>query len=228
VIRWGVRVFGLALIALAAYVVVTFVQVWQVSRRDDARRAQAIVVFGAAQYNGTPSPVLRARLDHAIALFRQGYADVVVVTGGRVGNDPSGTEASVSAKYLAEHGVPDSAVLREVRGRTSWQSLASAAAFLKQRGIRRVILVSDGFHALRVRAMAKELGLTAYTSPSRASPIRGMRKLPYFVKETAAVSVGRVFGFRRVAGVDARVRHVAESGAAWRFGVPAPAAGPLT
>lgn len=218
-IRWTVRVAGLVVVAVITYVLVTFVQVWQTSRRDEARRAQAIVVFGAAQYNGRPSPVLRARLDHAAALFGRGYADLVVVTGGRQPGDKF-TEATASADYLARHGVPDSAVLREVSGRTSWQSLAASAAFLKKRGITRVILVSDGFHALRVRAMAEELGMTGFTSPSRASPIRGMKKLPYFVKETAAVAAGRVFGFRRVAGVDERVRHVG-------FRVPAPAAAGL-
>ncbi|HEV7887984.1 MAG TPA: YdcF family protein [Acidimicrobiales bacterium] len=206
-LRRIVRLAALVLVAAMAYLAVTFAQVWRASKRDEARRAQAVLVFGAAQYNGRPSPVLRARLDHAAALYKRGYADTVVVTGGRRPGDRF-TEASVSADYLIKAGVPDSAVLREVSGRTSWQSLASSAAFLKQRGITRVILVSDGFHALRVRAMADELGLTAYTSPSTASPIRGMAKLPYLVKETAAVAAGRVLGFRRVSGIDRRVRHV--------------------
>jgi uncharacterized SAM-binding protein YcdF (DUF218 family) len=209
VIRWGLRVGLLAVVALSAYLAVTFLQVWQASRRDDASRAEAIVVFGAAQYNGTPSPVLRARLDHAAALYRRGFADTVVVTGGRLPEDTSGyTEARASAEYLVVKGVPDSAVLRETEGRTSWQSLASSAVFLKRRGITRVILVSDGFHALRVRAMADELGLTASTSPSVNSPIRGAAKLRYLAKETVAVAVGRVLGFRRAAGIDRRVRHV--------------------
>lgn len=202
-----VRVVLLAAAAAAAYMAVTFVQVWQASRRDEARRAQAILVFGAAQYNGRPSPVLQARLDRAASLYQRGYADTVVVTGGRRPGDTT-TEAAVSAQYLAGKGVPDSAVLREVAGRTSWQSLASSAVFLKRRGINRVILVSDGFHALRVKAMAHELGLTAYTSPSRTSPIKGWRKTRYLLRETAAVSAGRILGFRRVARVDQRVRGV--------------------
>ena len=206
-LRWIARLAVLLLVAVGGYVAVTFVQVWQASGRDDARRAQAIVVFGAAQYNGRPSPVLRARLDHAVTLYKRGFADTLVVTGGRQPGDTF-TEASVSADYAVAQGVPDSAVLREVSGRTSWQSLAASAAFMKRRGITRVILVSDGFHALRVRAMARELGLTAYTSPSTASPIRGARKLRYVARETAAVAAGRVLGFRRVAGVDRRVRHV--------------------
>jgi uncharacterized SAM-binding protein YcdF (DUF218 family) len=205
VLRWSVRIVLLTILALSAYLAVTFVQVWQVSRQDHARPAQAIIVFGAAQYGGKPSPVLRARLDHAAALYKRGLARTVVVTGGRQPGDKS-TEATASAQYLARRGVPDSDILREVNGRTSWQSLAASAVILKQRGLMRVILVSDGFHALRVRVMADELGLTAFTSPSTASPIRGSGKLPYFVKETVAVAVGRVVGFRRMAGIDSRVR----------------------
>jgi uncharacterized SAM-binding protein YcdF (DUF218 family) len=207
VIRWARRVVGVVLAAAVVYGGVTFVQVWRQSGRDEARPAQAILVFGAAQYNGRPSPVLRARLDHAVDLYKRGLARVVVVTGGKEPGDRV-TEAAASADYLARAGVPDSAVLREVSGRTSWQSLAAASAFLKRRGITRVILVSDGFHALRVRAMARELGLRAYTSPTRTSPIRGVSAWPYFAKETVAVGVGRIVGFRRAAGIDQRVRGV--------------------
>jgi uncharacterized SAM-binding protein YcdF (DUF218 family) len=213
--RWPLRIVLLAVLAGFAYLAVTFVQVWQASRRDEARQAQAVVVFGAAQYNGTPSPVLRARLDHAASLYKKGFADTVVVTGGAAPGDTT-TEAAASARYLASKGVPDSAVLREVSGRTSWDSLASAAAFLKQRGVTRVLLVSDGFHALRVKAMADELGLTGFTSPTRTSPITGMSKLPYFAKETVAVAVGRVIGFGRAAGIDRRLRR---SGAAANLNV---------
>lgn len=215
-IRRTIKLGLLAVLLLGVYLGVTFVQVWQAARRDEARPAQAIVVFGAAQYGGRPSPVLRARLDHAISLYKDGLADAIVVTGGRLPSDTSGyTEARASAEYLMRRGIPDGDILREVTGRNSWQSLASAAAFLKRRGITRVLLVSDGFHSLRVGAMADELGLTAYTSPTRSSPITGMEKLPYFAKETAAVAIGRVIGFRRAAGIDRRVRQ-----ASWLPTVP--------
>lgn len=196
--------FAVAL--LGAYLAVTFAQVWQTSRRDGAREAQAIVVFGAAQYSGRPSPVLRARLDHAADLYRRGLAGTVVVTGGRLPSDTSGyTEARASAEYLVAQGIPDGDVLREVSGRSSWQSLASSAAFLKKRGITRVILVSDGFHLLRIRSMADELGLSAVTSPAPGSPITGAGKVRHYVRETLAVAAGRVIGFRRVSGIQ-RVR----------------------
>ena len=108
------------------YLAVTFVQVWRAARRDEAQPAEAIVVFGAAQYDGEPSPVLAARLDHAIELYERGLAPVVVVTGGNQPGDRF-TEAAASAKYLLEHGVPDEDVLREVSGTSSWQSLAAVS-----------------------------------------------------------------------------------------------------
>ena len=195
---------------LVIYFAVTFVQVWQASRRDEARKAQAIVVFGAAQYGGRPSPVLRARLNHAADLYERGIAGTIVVTGGRLPNDTSGyTEARASAEYLVAKGIPDDDVLREVSGRNSWQSLASSSVFLKQRGITRVVLVSDGFHLLRIKSMADELGLTAYGSPAPGSPISGAGKVRHFVRETLAVAAGRVIGYRRVSGIDERVRQAA-------------------
>ena len=188
------------LAALLLYLTVTFVQVWRASGRDEAREVQAIVVLGAAQYDGRPSPVLRARLDHAADLYDEGLAERVVVTGGKQSGDRV-TEATVSAEYLARHGVPETAILREVQGRSSWQQLAAAAAFLKRQGITRVLLVSDGFHSARIAAIADELGLEGYTSPAPGSPIAGARKLSYLGRETLAVAAGRIFGYRRMAGI---------------------------
>jgi uncharacterized SAM-binding protein YcdF (DUF218 family) len=186
--------------ALVVYVGVTFTQVWLASREDNAHKAQAIVVFGAAQYNGRPSAVLRARLDHAVDLYRRRVAPVIVVTGGRQPGDRF-TEATASADYLHTKGVPDNDILREVSGQSSWQSLAATAAFLKVRHIRDVILVSDPFHSLRIGGMAAELGLDASTSPTRTSPITGFSAATYMGRETLAVTVGRIVGFRREAGV---------------------------
>ena len=127
----------------------TFVQVWRAARRDDARPSDAIVVLGAAQYDGTPSPVLAARLDHALDAVRRRIAPMIVVTGGRQPGDRF-TEATAAATYLHEHGVPDDAILRETTGRSSWESLAAAARFLKERDMTRVVLVSDPYHAARI------------------------------------------------------------------------------
>jgi uncharacterized SAM-binding protein YcdF (DUF218 family) len=196
----------LGLVALVAvYLGVTFAQVWLAARADQARPAQAIVVFGTAQYNGVPSPVLAARLDHAVDLYRRKLAPVIVVTGGNQPGDRF-TEAGASADYLLRRGVPDSDVLREVSGTSSWQSLAAAANFLDQRKITDVLLVSDPFHSYRIRAMAAELGLSGHSSPTRTSPIRGASEAEYMVRETVAVAVGRIIGFRRQASIETVVK----------------------
>ena len=191
---------ALVLVAIVLYVGVTFAQVWAASRRDEARPSQAIVVFGAAQYDGRPSKVLAARLDHAADLYHRRVAPVVVVTGGSQPGDRF-TEATASANYLHKRRVPDDDILREVSGQSSWQSLASAAVFLRERDIRRVVLVSDPFHSYRITAMAGELGLDAVASPTKTSTITGVSELKYMARETAAVSVGRLIGYRREAGV---------------------------
>lgn len=203
--RLLIKIVAAALVALMVYLGVTFVQVWRAAGRDAARPAQAIVVFGAAQYNGRPSPVLAARLDHAVTLYRRKLAPVIVVTGGGQPGDRF-TEATASADYLLRRGIPDANVLREVSGTSSWQSLAAAASFLADRGIKEVILVSDPFHSLRIRAMASELGLDGYPSPTRTSPIRGLSELQYMARETAAVAAGRIIGFRRQASIRQVVR----------------------
>ncbi len=199
--RLAIKVAASLTLAVVVYLAVTFAQVWWAARRDQARAAEAIVVFGTAQYDGVPSPVLAARLDHAIALYEKQLAPVIVVTGGSQPGDQF-TEATASANYLIQRGVPDDDVLREVSGTSSWQSLAAAANFLDDRSINDVLLVSDPFHSLRIRAMAAELGLEGRSSPTRTSPIRGMSEARYMARETVAVAVGRVIGFRRQASIE--------------------------
>ena len=196
-LKLAIRVI-LALVAVVVvYLGVTFVQVWMASRRDDARPSQAIIVLGAAQYNGRPSPVLAARLDHAIDLYREHIAPVIVVTGGRQPGDQY-TEAGASADYLHEHGVADAAILRENTSRTSWESLEAAARFLKSRGMVRVVLVSDPYHSERINAIAHDVGLDAVTSPTRTSPIKGFAALKRMWGETLRVAAGRIFGYARL------------------------------
>jgi uncharacterized SAM-binding protein YcdF (DUF218 family) len=213
--RLARRVVALVVLALLIYLGVTFVQVWLTSRRDDPRPAEAIVVFGAAQYNGKPSPVLRARLDHAADLYRKKVAPIIVVTGGKVPGDQV-TEATASADYLQQrYGIADKAILRETGSRNSWQQMATAAYLLRRQQKEHVVLVTDPFHAARVKAMAEELGLVASVSPTRTSPIKGATELQHFGRETVAVALGRVFGFRTVMGVDkvvVKVRDGVQSG----------------
>jgi uncharacterized SAM-binding protein YcdF (DUF218 family) len=198
--RLVIKIAFALLALLLVYEGITFVQVWQASRRDEAQPAEAIVVFGAAQYDGRASPVLRARLDHAIDLWKRDIAPYIVVTGGKQPGDRF-TEAAASASYLLDKGVPDDAILREVRGDSSWDSLAAAARFLRDRDIDDVVLVSDPFHAARIKAMAGELGLKAHVSPTRSSPISGFSELKYMARETVVVSLARIFGYRRLSRV---------------------------
>jgi uncharacterized SAM-binding protein YcdF (DUF218 family) len=197
--RWVVRVALLVALALVTYVVVTFIQVWIVSHRDRARPADAIVVLGAAQYDCTPSPVLEQRLDHALELYRDGIAGRIVVTGGKQVGDRC-TEARSSAEYLMDAGVPEADLLREDQGSNTWESLAASARILREQGLTRAVLVTSGYHALRVEAIADELGLDASVSPSHKGG-----SLHDYLEETAAVSVGRIIGFGRLVNLDDQV-----------------------
>lgn len=188
---------GLAVLAaLVLYVGGTFVQVWQASRHDGARPAGAIVVLGAAQYNGRPSPVLRNRLDHALDLYQRDLAPIIVVTGGRQAGDRF-TEATTGYNYLRDHGVPDAAIRKEVQGRTTYESLAATARFLREEGVDDVLLVSGPAHSKRLAGTASDVGMSAAISPSD-----GNASLRTLLRETAAVSVGRVIGYRRLERFD--------------------------
>ena len=149
------------------------VLLWE--HRDEARPASAIVVLGAAQYVGHPSPVLRARLDHAIDLWRRGLAPRVIFTGG-FGEHDTTSEAAVSQRYAIEHGVPPRAILIENAGRTTSESLQQVAELMDAEPSRAVILVSDPFHMLRLAILARRYGLVPYTSPTRTSPISLSRR----------------------------------------------------
>jgi uncharacterized SAM-binding protein YcdF (DUF218 family) len=205
-VRWVRLAVRLALVLLAIFVLyfgVTFVQVYQASRHDGARSAEAIVVLGAAQYDGRPSPVLRKRLDHALELWAEDLAPVLVVTGGSQEGDRF-TEADAGYRYLRQQGVPDDAILREESGTNTWEQIAGSANFLTARGIDDVLLVTDGYHAFRVRAVAEELGLEAAVSPIRSDLSRAA-KFRALLRESAAVSIGRIIGYGRLVRLDESV-----------------------
>jgi uncharacterized SAM-binding protein YcdF (DUF218 family) len=163
-------VVGLLALGAAIGYTIALILVLVVSQEDQRQQAQAIVVLGAAQYNGRPSPVLRARLDHALGLYREGLAPIIVVTGG-VGVGDTTSEAMVGRRYLLGHGVPAEGVAAEAVGRTTTASMDAVATWLRSRGISRVILVSDPFHMFRLRLEARRTALAAYTSPTESSPI---------------------------------------------------------
>jgi uncharacterized SAM-binding protein YcdF (DUF218 family) len=200
-LRFALRAAIVLLVLLVIYVGGTFVQVYRASHHDGAEPgADAIIVLGAAQYDGTPSPVLRDRLDHALLLYRGGLAKEIVLTGGRQEGDRF-TEATTGYNYLRNRGVPDSALLKEVDGSSTWESLAASARFLIERGDTKVILVTDGYHAKRVGAIADDLGLDATVSPS-PSRLSTASEAKQLVRETIAVSIGRVIGFDRLFRID--------------------------
>jgi uncharacterized SAM-binding protein YcdF (DUF218 family) len=171
-------------------------------QRDAAVPSDAIVVLGAAQYAGRPSPVLRARLDHAFLLWKDGLAPRVILTGGKAEGDVT-TEAAVGRNYLRRRGVPDSAMMLEKEGRSTEESLDGVARLMGEHDIDRVILVSDPFHMLRLQILAWRHALHAVPSPTRTSPISANRteamgyimgesvKVPFTLAIALASSVGR-------------------------------------
>jgi uncharacterized SAM-binding protein YcdF (DUF218 family) len=163
---------ALVLLLIAGVIIytVSLVMVLVVSQQDERRAVDAIVVLGAAQYNGRPSPVLRARLNHALGLYRDGLSPLVLVTGG-VGRGDTTSEAMVGRRYLIAHGVPADDVVAQSEGRTTMASMTAVTGWLRARGLRRVLLVSDPFHMFRLRLEARRTALEAYTSPTESSPI---------------------------------------------------------
>ncbi|MEO8200124.1 MAG: YdcF family protein [Gemmatimonadota bacterium] len=186
------KLFLLLLLGVSLAYVVSFFIVFLVSRQDQRRKSDAIVVLGAAQYNGKPSPVLRARLDHAILLFHDGYAPRVIVTGGIAQGD-SESEATVSRRYLLSNGVPNSAVIVRPEGRSTVASIEAVGKWLKDRHLKTVVLVSDPFHMCRLRLEARRMDLEAYTSPTRTSPISAKHhEFSYFAAEALKIPIAWV------------------------------------
>jgi uncharacterized SAM-binding protein YcdF (DUF218 family) len=188
---WAALVRALVLALLGVWLAsLAGVVAWE--QRDNARHADAIVVLGAAQYVGRPSPVLRARLDHALDLWRRGLAPRIILTGG-VGDGDTTSEAAVGRRYVHQRGIPDSAILVEPHGRTTSASMQEVATLMGRANLREVILVSDPFHMLRLSILARRHGLVPYTSPTRSSPISANWKLSlkYALSESMKVPFER-------------------------------------
>ena len=190
------RAAALLGVLVVGYVAITFLQVWRASGLDDPQRSDAIVVLGAAQYDGRPSPALEGRLQHALDLYERGVAPEIVVTGGRQEGDTF-TEATSGYNWLRQRGVPDEAIRKEVQGRSTFESLAATARFLSDEDHDEVVLVSDDYHALRVEGIAKEVGLDPHVSAVDT----GGTSLVRLGRETAAVSIGRITGYRRLTNI---------------------------
>lgn len=203
--RWGRRVVrGVAvLVALVAgYYLVSLFQVWRAGREQTPEPASvdAIVVLGAAQYDGRPSDQLAARLDHGLLLWELGVAPRIMVTGGKRPGDRF-TEAEAAHEYLVDRGVPESAILREDVGATTYDSLRAAADVLGEAGIEDVVLVTDPFHSLRSKLIAEEVGLSASLSPTQTSVVTGWTSFRREMKEAGGVAIGRLIGFGRLTDI---------------------------
>ena len=190
----------LGCVLLLGYFLVSFFQVYATGSDDQARPVDAIVVMGAAQYDGRPSAQLAARLDHVAELWPQGFAPIVVVTGGNQAGDRF-TEAEASATYLVERGVPEASIVLEDRGTTSFESLERVAHLLAEStgsSDTSVLVVTDPYHSLRSRLIADEVGMTAYVSPTTTSVVTGVRSFERHFWEAGGVAIGRVMGFGRL------------------------------
>ncbi|HEX4897769.1 MAG TPA: YdcF family protein [Candidatus Limnocylindrales bacterium] len=161
---------GAILVGTALVAAFTTFRIWDQGARDEARTADAIVVLGAAQYNGTPSRIYEARLDHAVDLYEAGVAPVLIVTGGKAEGDLT-TEAAAGRAYSLARGVPEGSILAEDEGRTTLESLEAVAVLMTAEGLSSAVFVSDRWHLLRVLRIATDEGIVAWGSPTATSPI---------------------------------------------------------
>ena len=191
----AIRLIVISSVVAVAYFAITVVQVWRVGTNDQSRPVDAIVVMGVAQYDGRPSPQLQARLDHVLTLWRDGVADIVVTTGGNQPGDRF-TEAEASANYLQEAGVPESAILQETVGSSTYESMEGVFALLSVRDMDRIMIVTDAYHASRSRMIAQDFSLETYVSATPSSVISGSENARLHAKEAAGIALAQVIGFR--------------------------------
>ncbi len=194
-VRWGARLLVGTLLVVALIVGGTAFRVWQTARVDGDRAVDAVLVLGAAQYDGDPSPVFAARLRHALSLYEEGLAPRIVTVGGSRAGDEY-TEAEAGRRYLIDRGVPASAVIAVGEGSDTLGSMHAVAARAQQDGWSTTLIVSDPWHSLRARTMAEDSGLEAWTSPTRRGPVVQTRETQarYIFRETGALLYYRLVG----------------------------------
>jgi uncharacterized SAM-binding protein YcdF (DUF218 family) len=189
-------IVGAALVVLMVAAALGFLfhvagQIQQQSTVDDAQKADAIIVLGAAEYRGRPSPVLEARLNHALWLYLKGMAPRIITTGG-AGGDPMFTEGSVGRAYLTRRGVPPEDVIVEGQGETTVYSVTAVAEIMERMDLHSAIVVSDGYHIYRVKKMLEARGVKVYGSPRPSVPPTGWREKWIYLKQAAGYVLWRV------------------------------------
>ena len=189
------RVVAAAVLAFFLLVTSTALAIWWNARQDSRPASDAIVVLGSAQYNGVPSSIFEARLEHAIALYEDGVAPVIVTVGGKATGDQF-TEAEAGRDYLANAGVPDDALLAVPEGVDTLESMRAVSAAFDERGWSSAVLVTDPWHAMRAERMAQDAGMEAESSPTRQGPAVQTRatQFRYILRETAAYLLYRATG----------------------------------
>jgi uncharacterized SAM-binding protein YcdF (DUF218 family) len=193
--RLVARVVGAAVLAVLLVVGATALGIWWTARQDARPGSDAIVVLGSAQYNGVPSSIFEARLEHALELYQEGVAPVVVTVGGKANGDQF-TEAEAGQEYLADAGVPSDALLAVPEGVDTLESMRAVATQFDERGWHTAVLVTDPWHAMRAERMAEDAGMDVTSSPTRQGPAVQTRttQFRYILRETAAYLLYRVTG----------------------------------
>lgn len=191
--RWWVRLLIVVVVAIATFLIVTAVQVVSTASLEELHPADAIVVFGAAEYSGHPSPVLRARLDHALDLFHRGLAPVVITTGGAA-LDPTFSEGGVGRDYLMKHGVPERSLIAETQGSDTSRSAVRVAVIMRANGLRSCIAVSDAYHVFRIRKVLEHDGVgPVYVAPRADSrPHGAVQRALAALREAASYLLWRI------------------------------------
>jgi uncharacterized SAM-binding protein YcdF (DUF218 family) len=178
-------------VAALLYLISLSIRIGRQSTGDEARNADMIIVMGAAEYSGRPSPVLRARLDHALELWKQHMAPLIMTTGG-AGGDRIFTEAAVGRSYLMDRGVPATAIVTESEGETTMYSISAAAEIMARMDLHSCILVSDGYHIFRAKRMMQYRGIRVYGSPRQAAHQTGKREWPLYFRQAVAYALWKV------------------------------------
>jgi uncharacterized SAM-binding protein YcdF (DUF218 family) len=199
VLRKTLRLVALIAAVAGLWIAFTTFEVWRVGRSSTKATADAIVVMGAAQYDGRPSPQLAARLDHVVELWNAGVAPRVIVTGGNQPGDRF-TEAEASKAYLIERGVTESAIAEESTSHSTWEAFENLRKLVDESAIDvgngAIVVVTDPFHSLRSRLIAEENGFDASASATATSPVDGFSAVTKHLKEGVGVAIGRIIGFR--------------------------------
>lgn len=193
--RAAVHIACASSLALLLYIATTFAAIWFAGNYDNGKTADAIVVMGAAQYDGTPSPLLESRLTVALKLWNDNRAPVIALTGGKREGDRF-TESEAGRAWLVTQGVPPTSIVMETEGQSTWQSVTAIRPVLREKSIQRVIVVSSDWHIGRTSASLGDLGVNVVAS---ASPHGGDSWDFYeWTRETIGVAVGRIIGFDRL------------------------------